>query len=673
MQIKKITAILLTTFMVNGVCAAPEQAATNANTANQSSNRNNNLVVSPMNPGFNDAVSITSEFESQFQFTGMNDEEIAYYKKANECNRKATRPNADSWSDWTTATKKECESYSLDKAKKPIALHTQGYQLGVSSDGRRAILPDGWNDEQNKQRKAVKVGEMDYQGQKIPVYAWADSQLAQASAYQQGSNTASVNNSNNQANNSSSSSSNTVQNIISGVSTASNIASIVGSFTGNSTLSNLGGGGNCDKGNYLDIWDFCWDSVFPYRIGGVDTLESSNDSVKAPPGAHTASWCKCGEEPFAYYGIPTGYWEPARIVEVVRHPECSPTQGMKATLQLKLLNKTFGKLVRKTSGNESILPGAVADAASAAANKFGGGNNFRHFHSWPVPTEIKTVYSALRTRCADMAQNSSLETSITNFSWNASGFNPKWGGKNKTRLLMNLYYPEYYMLLDPIEGLAKGALSTVGNTVNSALRPLSCAANTTGVGLKADDLGYWLGGCFEDNLPTTGQTRAKDTLSATHNILERSIFLSARTGGYASKSTVHEGNDLTLCSPTPVLLAPKKSHYKFTMLFPYKESQESDDVDLLGMAKKSYDLIEGDSASIGGVISAIGDGVTGKVMDWLGVANTKCSHRFGASKKTWGANKNSQGDIAATYEAITSKNDKDAAYMVWRWVDCCWP
>ena len=80
-----------------------------------------------------------------------------YYKKANECNRKATRPNADSWSDWTTATKKECESYSLDKAKKPIALHTQGYQLGVSSDGRRAILPDGWNDEQNKQRKSSSL------------------------------------------------------------------------------------------------------------------------------------------------------------------------------------------------------------------------------------------------------------------------------------------------------------------------------------------------------------------------------------------------------------------------------------------------------------------------------------------------------------------------------------
>ena len=436
---------------------------------------------------------------------------------------------------------------------------------------------------------------------------------------------------------------------------------------------------SCDKpsglvGGYLAQWDFCWDSVFPWRIAGNDTIESSNDEVGSPYGAHTKTWCKCGEEPFAYYGIPTGYWEPTRIVEVVRHQECTVTQGLKAEAQLIILNNTLGKVVRRVSGNEGDIPIDVRRKVNKIHDKMGGGNNFRHFHSWPVPSEISTIYSAFRTSCANMAENDRLETSIANFAWNASGHNPMFG---KTRLLMNIYYPEYFFLLDPLEGLSE-SLSSVTNTVNTVLRPLSCAANTTGVGLRADDMGYWLGGCFEDNLPTSGQTTANNTLSATHTALEKSIFLSARTGGYASKNTV--GNN-ALCSPTPVGIAPKKSHYKFTMLYPYKEGEESDGDDDQGNKQETNKIMGKNKGMIGGVMSLVGSGgeggikdmIVGKVMDWVGVENTKCAHRFGASKSQWGAKRHAQGDPNSSYEQITSKNDNDAAYMVWRWVDCCWP
>ncbi|MBR5940455.1 MAG: TraU family protein [Neisseriaceae bacterium] len=431
---------------------------------------------------------------------------------------------------------------------------------------------------------------------------------------------------------------------------------------------------NCDKGSSfgMDTWNFCWDSVFPWRIGGNDTMTSSNDEVEAPPGAHTNSWCKCGEDPYAYYGIPSGYWEPTRIVEVVRHPECSPTQGIKAEMQLKILNGIAGTAIRKIEGSSSQLPTKVRKAANEAYDKYGS-EEFLHYHSWPVPDEVLDVYSSIRTQCADMARRDNLETSITDLPWNASGYNPKFGGKGKTRLLMNLYYPEYYLLLDPVEGLLKDK-TAAAQIINGALRPLSCAANTTGVGLTADDYGYWLGGCFPETLPTSGHHNAKDTLTATHSILQKSVMHSARTGGYASMQTVHEGIDQVLCNPIPVTGFPKKSHYKFTMLFPYKESEESDGDDNNKNAQKSENIMQGGITEIGNAISStISDKVTGQVMDWLGVGKTKCAHRFGASKTQWGAKRNSQGDEnAENYKEITSNKDHDAAYMVWRWVDCCW-
>ena len=428
----------------------------------------------------------------------------------------------------------------------------------------------------------------------------------------------------------------------------------------------------CDKGSYSDIWNFCFDSVFPVRYAGND-MGSPDDEIGAPPGAHTTSnaWCKCGEDPYAYYGTASGYWEPARIVEVVRHPECSPTQGTQAEAQLKMLNQSVGKMVRKAEGSQSKL-GNIGGTLQDTYNKYGS-ETFLHFHSWPVPDEILDIVDSLampngRTLCADMARNASnnLETSITSLPWNASGSN---------RLLMNIYHPEYYWALDPIEGN-----KNFGSAVNSLLsvfRPISCTINTTGVGVNIDDYAYMLGGCFPDTLPTNGHHNEDNTLTATHSILQKSLIHSHSTGGYASLSTVHEGNDQVLCSPMPAIGFPRKSHYKFTMLFPYKESEESDSDDNDGNGQKSTDLMkegkDGLNSSMTSIFSnKFTEEVQGQVMDWLGVGKTKCAHRFGASKTQWGASRHSQGDENAKYEEITSKKDHDAVYMVWRWVDCCW-
>ena len=426
----------------------------------------------------------------------------------------------------------------------------------------------------------------------------------------------------------------------------------------------IAGDSSCDNAGLLfnmKLLSF-WDSQFPWRMAGFDI--GNADGVGSPPDAHTKKICSCGKW---YKSYSKGSWVPTRIVDVVRNPECSPSQGIKAKIQLKLLNKTVGNVVRLTVGGHSSIPSKVRKQAKKDQEKKPG-NDFRHFHSWPFPKELKKAFRI--TRCAKRAENHSLETSITNLAWNASGYNPNWAGQSKSRFLMNLYYPEYYLILDPIEGALSTSLSAATNIINGALRPVSCTANTLGnkTLLKADDLAYWLGGCFGSNLPTSGQVAATDTLTSTHTALQRSIFLSARNGGYASKNTV--GNK-ALCGPTSVGLFPNKSHYKFSMAFPYSEASYSGDMD-----QNSNNLLTSGKKDIGSAISSSITGkVVGKVMDWAGVSKTKGAHRWGASQYAWGATRHAQADGSiSVLETLldSNNNDHDAVYIVWRWVDCCY-
>ncbi len=50
-----------------------------------------------------------------------------------------------------------------------------------------------------------------------------------------------------------------------------------------------------------------------------------------------------------------------------------------------------------------------------------------------------------------------------------------------------------------------------------------------------DDAAYWLGGCMGNNLPAVGaMSSEKNSIVGTATILNRSIMVSNRTGGFAS-------------------------------------------------------------------------------------------------------------------------------------------
>lgn len=69
------------------------------------------------------------------------------------------------------------------------------------------------------------------------------------------------------------------------------------------------------------ITDICWGCMFPIRLMGAKL-----GGGDAPPDASNKTLCVCYDnagvpEP----GMGVGYWEPARLVELVREPGCAPS------------------------------------------------------------------------------------------------------------------------------------------------------------------------------------------------------------------------------------------------------------------------------------------------------------------------------------------------------------
>jgi conjugal transfer pilus assembly protein TraU len=71
------------------------------------------------------------------------------------------------------------------------------------------------------------------------------------------------------------------------------------------------------------LTDICWSCVFPIRIAGIDLGGGSR-----PAGASDQTFCVC-QDPLGLPepGITMGFWAPARLIEVVRMPYCSPSLG----------------------------------------------------------------------------------------------------------------------------------------------------------------------------------------------------------------------------------------------------------------------------------------------------------------------------------------------------------
>ncbi|MHB8068741.1 MAG: TraU family protein [Desulfobaccales bacterium] len=96
-------------------------------------------------------------------------------------------------------------------------------------------------------------------------------------------------------------------------------------------VSGSAGYGNvCPNGNVFTrlFTDVCWSCIFPVIIGGL----TIGDIDKAPDGRAEPSppflcFCTTPRPPGFEFGVPLGFWEPSKLVELTRLPFCSPTLG----------------------------------------------------------------------------------------------------------------------------------------------------------------------------------------------------------------------------------------------------------------------------------------------------------------------------------------------------------
>lgn len=72
------------------------------------------------------------------------------------------------------------------------------------------------------------------------------------------------------------------------------------------------------------VTDVCWGCIFPIKIAGAQV-----GSGRTPEGAADRSVCSCLLEDGSgdLVGVGVGYWEPARLIELVREPGCAPSLG----------------------------------------------------------------------------------------------------------------------------------------------------------------------------------------------------------------------------------------------------------------------------------------------------------------------------------------------------------
>lgn len=250
------------------------------------------------------------------------------------------------------------------------------------------------------------------------------------------------------------------------------------------------------------ISDICWSCSFPITFGSVTLFnmdQEDNGSSGGGPG------CLCG----ARIGARVGFWEPARIVEVVRQPYCFVSLGG--------VSIDFG-VNAPEHGQSAKIDGKPSQA-------------FYQVHWYINPLmfwlEILLDHDCLEKGVFDLGYLTELD--------------PLWADSETT------------FILNPDAAL-------YANPVGQVACAVDCVAATAGFPLNSL---YWCAGCQGPMFPLTGFVAAKNgAVQATTLLVQRFTNKMHRQGLIWAAS-----GDNGLCGYYPQLLMDK-TDYKMEMLYP---------------------------------------------------------------------------------------------------------
>jgi conjugal transfer pilus assembly protein TraU len=253
------------------------------------------------------------------------------------------------------------------------------------------------------------------------------------------------------------------------------------------------------------ITDICWSCLFPISIGPIKVNGGGREDTSNPSQIP----CFCPKPPLLLApGIPVGFWEPARLVDVTRVPFCMVSMG-----GIKMGSSTVGYGVHGASGDRRSQ------------------NSFYQVHWYVYPViywlELLIDFLCLEQKGFDVGYITELDPL-----WNAD---------------------ELSFILNPEAVL-------FGNPIAQAACAADCTAATAGFPLNAL---FWCGGCQGSLYPFTGN-------NAAHNGgVQTSLLMVERMMAKLHRELLLWGTSgkEALCQNI-VLPIIKKSQYKTQMTYP---------------------------------------------------------------------------------------------------------
>lgn len=254
----------------------------------------------------------------------------------------------------------------------------------------------------------------------------------------------------------------------------------------------------------------CWSCMMPMKIMGAKIGTGT-----VPSGSTSKILCACKDGlGVPRFGYTSGLWNPARVIEVVRNPWCSPTLGG-----------------RKLMNNYRLMGGAEKSDLDSTDSDF----RSVHFIAFPLLQILEMLFS---TQCNPEGY---VEIDVISMSEVDPTHND----------------PELDFLMNPFGTL----LADVTNiTMGAAL----CAKETAGI---ESDVDFWWNGCLGALLPMTGVVNdeispGRDTTQAGMKYLSKMhmLGLSRKTFG-----------DDAMCGGEIFPMLPK-SGLRLSRLFPHSEA-----------------------------------------------------------------------------------------------------
>lgn len=259
--------------------------------------------------------------------------------------------------------------------------------------------------------------------------------------------------------------------------------------------------------------DYCWSCMFPITIAGVkmpgagdaEDVDTKNDPL-----------CMCGTlgESDIVFGMVTSFWEPARMIDVVRKPFCLAGLG---GIDLS------SDFEAPPSGRGRVEGGAPSENVFYQA----------HWYVNPVAYWMNLIVDTdcLEQQAFDIAYLTELD--------------PLWADEELAMILA----PDVFAFANPLAVAACAA---------------DCIKANKGFGIAQ---AYWCAGCQGSVLPATGHVKNHiGMVDSTALLMQRFVHKGHRELLIYSGSRKGKGQE-GLCYRYPKYIMDK-TDYKYTMLFP---------------------------------------------------------------------------------------------------------